>query len=592
MHTPGQQIFTTWIVWMLIAASLSAQPAVQTPQLQDPDSILSHLLRSADFWKASIDSVDGGFYTEVNQDGTPERTDRKSFTQCSRHAYGFSRAFMVSGDTTYLHYADHALDFLYAHGWDSVHLGWFFSSDKYGTPSPPYGAGWNPNTTKWSFQQHYSVLGIGAMAEATRDPRHLAWFDRAAQVNDSLLWDSRPGYEGFYGTANADWGNKRDKGFTPTVDGITTWVLAKALLSDAPEDKARLLALADNIVDHLYASMSLPQVQFGFAEGYNANWVVNTGNTGGSTGHVIKTAWCLARAYMIDPKPIYREAAQYMIDEMMFDGGYDYVNGGLFMGYNWATGVVEQKKDYWMLEQGVTSGLINYFLATDSADRELNLGMADGCLGFFMEHMVDPVYGEIYSQTDPAGNVVNADKSDPFKGGYHNIELSYLTYVYGHLFLHEDSVSLYYHFAPAASPRTFKMTPVAIRDDLLGISRVQLDGAPYGAFDPQTRMLDIPAGVGGVFKVTYYLTGPFVAVRDQLSQHVRMYPNPANSHVQFRGLPSRAEVEIYGADGRLYATYAQVADEMPLDVGALRPGLYLVQVRVGQQVWRQRLIRR
>ena len=575
-----------WLCGWVVAMPLwvMAQYQVQTIALQSPDSILPHLLRSADFWKASIDSVDGGFYTEVNQDGSPERTDRKSFTQCSRHAYGFSRAFMVSGDTTYLAYAEHALDFLYTHGWDETHLGWYFSSDKSGTPAPPYGAGWNPNTTKWSFQQHYSVLGIGAMAEATRAAKHLDWLDRATQVNDSLLWDARPAYLGYYGTANEDWGNRRDKGFTPTVDGITTWVLTRALLTDAPEDRQRLLNLADNIVDHLYASMFLPQVQFGFAEGYNSNWVMNAGNNGGSVGHVIKTAWCLARAYMYDPKPIYREAAQYMIDEMMFDGGYDYTHGGLYMNYNWSTGAITQNKDYWMLEQGVTSGLINYFLATDSLDRELNLGMADGCLGFFLENLVDPVYGEIFSQTNAAGNVINADKSDPFKGGYHNIELAYLTYVYGHLLLHEDSVTLYYHFKPTAEAQQFKMTPIAIRDDLLGIAAVTLDGQPYGNYDGLSRTLDLPAGVGGIFAVTYYLTSPFVAQdAPVVAEPWHLYPNPAQDRVFIHGLAAPVEVALYDLGGRQVQAARRLEPGAALDLGALPAGMYLAQVRRGAQ---------
>ncbi|RMG69660.1 MAG: T9SS C-terminal target domain-containing protein, partial [Bacteroidetes bacterium] len=555
---------------------LRGQFQVQTEALQEPDSILPHLLKSANFWKASIDSVDGGFYTEVNQDGSPERTDRKSFTQCSRHAYGFSRAFMVSGDTTYLDYAEHALDFLYQYGWDQSHLGWYFSSDKYGVPAPPYGAGWNPNTTKWSFQQHYSVLGIGAMAEATRDPRHLDWLDLATQVNDSLLWDDRPGFQGFYHTANEDWSNLRDKGFTATVDGITTWVLWRALLTDAPADKDRLIALADNIVDHLYASMLLPQVQFGFAEGYNSNWNLNNGNTGGSVGHVIKTAWCLARAYMFDPKPIYREAAQYMINEMMFDGGYDYTNGGIYMNYNWSTGAVTQNKDYWMLEQGLTSGLINYFLATDSLDKELNLGMADGCLGFLLEHFVDPVYGEIYSQTNAAGNVINNDKSDPFKGGYHNIEMSYLTYVYGHLFYHEDSVTLYYRFRPQAEARQFKMTPIAIRDDLLGIASVTLDGQPYANYDALGRTLDIPANTGGIFAVTYYLTSPFVSNEAlATSEPVYVYPNPAQETIGFHGLRQAAEVYLFDLQGRQVQPMQRVEAGQSLSVHGLPAGMYV-----------------
>ena len=585
-----KHLYALVIVVLGSANAISAQN-LESIHLQEPDSLIPHLLRSADFWKHSVDWEDGGFYTEVEQDGTPERTDRKSFTQCSRHAYGFSRAFMVSGDETYLDYADHAIQFVYDYAWDQENGGWFFSSDKLGNPSPPYGGGWNPNNSKWSFQQHYSILGIGAMAEATREPLHLNWLEQSAHFNDSLLWDNRPAYLGYYHDADADWGNPKGKGFTATVDAVTTWVLTKALLSDAPEDEDRLLAVADNIMDHLYESMFLPQVNFGFAESYNANWVLNSNSQGGSTGHVIKTAWCLARAYMVDPNPAYLEAAQYMIDDMMYNGGYDYNNGGLFTGYNWATGSVTQEKDYWMLEQGVTSGLINYYLATDSIDRELNLGMADGCMKFFMEHLVDPVHGEIFSQTNAAGSVINNDKSDPFKGGYHNIELAYLAYIYSKLFVHDEEVTLYYRFDAQPEARSFKMTPVAIPDEALSISNVLLDGEAYADYGSDSRVLNIPAGTGGVFEVTYNL-GEFVNADEvAATPKITAFPNPFESHFSLEGLPRGADLNLFNLNGQLLKQYTNVQNGQQIQLNTLPSGVYIAVFSADGETYRQRLIK-
>lgn len=576
----------------LISTAANAQYEIQSIYLQNPDNIVPHLLRSADFWKASVDWEDGGFYQEVNRDGTPERTDRKSFTQCSRHAYGFSRAFMVSGEEEYLDYAEHALQFVYDYGWDYDNGGWYFSSDKMGNPAPPYGGGWNPNTTKWSFSQHYSILGIGALAEATRAPLHLDWLEESAYFNDSLLWDSRPAYQGFYNTAGEDWSNPNGKGFTATVDAITTWVLAKALVTGAPEDEERLLAVADNIIDYLYESMFLPQVQFGFAEGYNSNWGLNAGSQGGSTGHVIKTAWCLARAYMIEPKHEYLVAAQYMIDDMMYNGGYDYNNGGLYANYNWGTGIVEQTKNHWMLEQGITGGLINYFLATDPVDRELNLGMADQCLGFYMEHFIDEEYGECYMATNALGGVTNADKSDAFKGGYHNIELSYLTYVYGKLFVHDEPLPLYYRFEESAEERQFKMTPLAIVGDILAISEVELNGEAYANYDGDSRVLTIPAGVGGIFKVTYFLDGELVSAEELESRpSVQVFPNPAREYFFLADIPDGATVSVFNMEGRMVKAYQGVLSGQPLSIADLPKGMYVVNVRAGGEVQQQKLIR-
>lgn len=578
-------IYNSLVALFFLPTLLFAQYQPESQYLQDPTAILPHLLESADFWKKSIDREDGGFYTEVNQDGTPELTTRKSFVQCSRHAYGFSRAFMVSGDEEYLEYANHALDFVYESGWDAVNKGWFFSSDKRGNIAPPYGSGWNPNLEKWSFQQHYDVLGIGAMAEATRNSKHTEWLNLAAQTNDELLWDSRPNYLGYYDNANIDWSNKRGKGFTPTVNAITTWALTKVLLDDKEVDRARMTALANNIIDHFYSHMLVAESEIGFAEAFDANWNINTGNDGGSTGHVIKTAWCLARAYMLNPEPEYLEVAQYMIEDIMTNGGYDYENGGLYSDYDWRTGVVDQNKNHWMMEQGLTSGLINYFLAENQADRDLSLEMADGCMQFYMDHFIDEVNGECYSETSKNGMVTNADKSDPFKGGYHNIEMAYLMYVYGQLFLQESEVSLFYRFEESTEARNFKMTPLAIQDDWLRISAVELDGADYTNFGDSKRQLTIPAGTGGIFKITYDLTESVVATNDvSIQKQPSIFPNPAGQYFTIIDLEEDVvQLTVLNSEGKRMLLLNQIQPNTQIDISTLPSGIYFLQLQTQQR---------
>lgn len=579
------------LINLLAFSSVKAQYEIQSVYLQNPDAIIPFIMESADFWKNSVDWDDGGFYTEVLRDGTPELTTRKSFVQCSRHAYGFSRAFMVSGDEEYLDYANHALQFIYDYGWDTENEGWFFSSNKTGNLAPPYGGGWNPNNEKWSFQQHYDVLGISAMAEATRDPLHLTWFDQAALTNDNNLWDDRPGFEGFYETANVNWTNKQSKGFTPTIDAITTWVLSRALLTNEQQDIDRLIAVADNVMDHLYESMFLPQVNLGFPESFTSNWEVNPNHTGASTGHVIKTAWCLARAYMFTQNTDYLDAAQFMINDIMLNGGYDYNNGGLYDELNWSTADVVTNKNHWMLEQGLTSGLINYFIASDSTDRALNLRMADGCLDFYMNHFIDEEYGECYLATSATGTVINNDKSDPFKGGYHNIEMAYLTYVYGNLFVQNKPITLYYRFEESTQARTFKMTPLAIIDDLLFINDIQLDGAGYTNYNGGARTVTIPAGVGGVFKITYSLDE--IVATNTLNENTSpgIYPNPAHDYIYLQGLNKEAHIDLFTIEGQLITSFDYTLNGGKMDISSIPSGIYLMNIQSDGEVWNQKIIK-
>ena len=90
------------------------------------------------------------------------------------------------------------------------------------------------------------------------------------------MWDSRSEYAGHYYIANYDWGNPKNKGFTPTGDAMTTNAVILYLLTKDDSIKNRMLTIADNIVDNLVESMDDSRVKLGFAEEYNSDWVINT----------------------------------------------------------------------------------------------------------------------------------------------------------------------------------------------------------------------------------------------------------------------------------------------------------------------------
>ncbi len=487
---------------VLSAASIP----VHCRYLDDPDLMKEYIAECADFWRNSRDSVHGGYYTWVDRAGNPAGTKAKSFMVQTRHAYGFVRAFMVTGDEQYLAYARHALDYLYAYGWDSARGGWYFSTDETGNLEPPYGTGWDPNTYKWSFTQHYALLGILASYEATGNAVDLLWLEKGVAANNAHLWDSRPSTRGYYERADLDWSSPSGKGFTPTVDAMTTHAFGLYLATGESAYRERLLQLADQSVDRLCASMTRFDVRFGFAELYDSNWVIDGSVTQGDVGHVLKTSWCLARAYLLEPDSRYRRAARDLFFAMWDKGGYDHEQGGPYMTFDWKKGgVTSTDKDYWMLEQAVTAGLVNYYIAENFADAYVYLKMADESLDFYMAHLVDPVYGETYSQTYRDGTMKNDAKSDPFKGGYHSIELGYYVYLYGNLFYKREPVSLYYKVEQSSVPRTISLTPVELEDERLVISEVTLDGQPFSSFNAQTRAITLAPVTGGVLKVTFVL---------------------------------------------------------------------------------------
>ena len=135
----------------------------------------------------------------------------------------------------------------------------------------------------------------------------------------------------------------------------------------------------------------------GFAEEYYTNWGVNSGKTMSIMGHVLKTAWCLARVHQLDNNQQYIDDAEVLIDDVLAKG-YDFDYGGPYKDYDRVTGEMlmwgnpDTAKAWWQMEQAVVAGLQMYNITGE----EKYLQMADETTDFFMTHFVDHIYGEVY----------------------------------------------------------------------------------------------------------------------------------------------------------------------------------------------------
>jgi hypothetical protein len=270
------------------------------------------------------------------------------------------------------------------------------------------------------------------------------------------------------------------------------------------------VSLYDDVVNHMVASMTAPGVVFGFPESYNSDWSIQSSDTYGFVGHLYKASWALARGYLLTNDPKYRDAARKIVMQLWNNGGFDRTNGAPNFDFHYNTGLNSHNKEYWIVEQGFTSGITNWAGAATDADRAVYMEQADRSLCFYMNHMRDTQFGGVYFQMNPDGSApVNdgtdapTDKGDQWEGSYHNVELAYYTYVYGNLLLCHRPVTLYYRFDAETQDRSITVTPVALGTETLVVSSVTLAGQPFTSFDGASRTLTIPAGTGGVFAVTF-----------------------------------------------------------------------------------------
>jgi len=551
-----------------------------------------------EFWiKNAYDSDFGGFFSNVNQFGnvttlTPQRPGfekvpykRKSLIAQSRHGFGFTKAFMLTGDEKYLDYAQSALDFLYNYGWDNVNDGWYCFAKSDGTIDyTQYDL--RDLNQKWSFQQHYALLGIVAHYEATRNSKTKEFMNKGLNSLYSNLWDSRSGYEGYYEYADYDWKNKREKGFTATVDAITTNAESIYLITKEEKYKTRLLQLADNITDHFIPQMDNAKVKALYPEVFNTDWTVNlNGSKTGSIGHFLKTAWCLGRTYLCDTtRTEYKEAAIKILNEAWnYKNGdisiWDHKNGGAFYEINILTGEWNgtngNSKDYWTLEQSFTAAMLNYYITGD----KIYLQMADEALDFFMNHFVDKENGEIFYTLDKTGTEIKkGTKGDDYKASYHSTEMGYYAYLYSNLYYLKGSAKLYYKFQPSNEERRITLTPIAIEENRLRIQSVKLDDSDYNLFEQDSRTLIIPPAIDGKFEIMFsYIPEESTNIKETSGNKTfRIFPNPVKDILTVEGLENVSKILITNVAGNTILQQNNKNASVNINLSSLPPGIYFV----------------
>ncbi len=584
----------TLFVLLFIAAPISAQTL--SPYLMNPELNHGYVDSCAVFWMGVWDSEHGGFYTNVDREGDPRLdwgSNKNMLTQ-SRNLYGIVRAYMMTGTPAYLELAHEAFGWLVEHGWDSARGGWYAELNELGSPT-------HPTADRSAFDQHYGLLGIAAYYDATRSPEAWEMLMQGYEHLEAHYWDDRPGLEGYYDLTDFDGSDPRGKSFNATVDAITTHLLPLYLMSGDPLYLDRMEQVAANIVDHLVASM--PEQAIGFAEEYDSDWNIDAGATMTIMGHVLKAAWCLGRVYRLTGDGSLLPPAETLFQDV-YQQGYDHDFGGPYKDYNRLTGEMlmwgnpDTTKAWWQMEQGITAGLELHGLLAGGQPLE----MADETSAFFMEHFVDHTYGEVYENRTRYGEETwGTTKGNGYKAGYHSIETGYYSYLYGSLIALGQPVTLHYHIAPGDGPRNLPMTPLAIEDDALRLVSVELNGVPYDDFDPVTRALFLPGGVGGAFTLVFEpveVAAPLAGganLPSGLTLHPA-YPNPFNSSTRIVYELDRAEtvqVTVHDLLGRRVATLGEAHQSAGRHEISWRPngasGLYVVRVSTGEESVSQRV---
>ena len=481
--------------------AVAQKPRAKSAWLQNPDEAVAYVAANADFWLATRDTENGGFFTNVGNDGSVNPSRKAILTQ-ARHAYSFSRAFMLTGNEEYLEAGRAALDFMYDAFWSDG--GWKVEIDGSGAFT-----GHSANTQWIAFFQDMPLVGIIGMLEAARDPGDVDWMDRA-MAHSERRWDSRPGFEGYYDRLDPETSEVAGKGFSATADALNHRIVPRVLLGVGSPTDERFVQLSDQVLQHFVGPLYVDDLSFGFPGGLNGDWEPEGTGQFVFSGHIYKSAWLLGQAAMRTGGRDYEVGMGALLDEIWNHQrpgheAWDSENGGPFSVFKWIDGTrSDTNKSWWMLGDAFMGSMLGWYLSGE--DRYWT--MADESLDFFERHFVDAGDGGVFASTSKTGAPVSSMKGDFWKASFHEVELGYYAYLYGKLLYREEAIEVHYRVSEAESEQNLVLTPLMLPEGSLTLDGVTHNGEPWTSFDGATRTLTVPPGESGVFAAVFSFAVP------------------------------------------------------------------------------------
>lgn len=399
------------------------------------------------FWtKYARDTLYGAFRTNLDEKWNPVADTLKYPSMISRQVFGYSVAYLLSGEEKYLETARKTKDFLLKNAWDNQYGGWFDVLDREGIPV---------KTTKNMFIQVYAVTGLAMYYLVTHDKEVLQYIEDANNLIETKVWDNING--GYYNVMTQDWQilDSR-KTFAAQVAPVSGYLL---YLYMATRDR-KYLDQARRIMDVVCSRMTDSRHNW-ILEVCDKTWNYLPGNPDVvNIGHNQEVAWMLMRLCLLEENPLYFNDAN-QLRENIRKWGFD-ENKGVWYSTIDRTNPQNHGNvsDWWIQAYGNMFSLISYRISKE----EKCLEDFEKGSGFWNSYFMDHKYGGTYLSVYPSGEVKDSEKGNPYKTCYHSMEHSLLNYAYLNLWVNHQPVELHFSIRTNEKADTLYPSPVEGND--------------------------------------------------------------------------------------------------------------------------------
>ncbi len=430
-------------------------------------------------WEKTADKTNGGFFTDINRDGSIGHERGKYPRMLSRAVYGFTVAYLLSGDDKYLELAENGLEYLTNYGWDEQNGGWYNYIDSNNKPLI---------TSKDLFDETYGNLGPVIFYFATHNKNALSYVEKTHKLMQTKAWDKKNG--GYFAEVGPDWSiiDER-KSFNAEIDTCSAYLIYYYLAVKDPAILKDLTQIADTAVNY----MINPDTGF-VGESFSGGW--KSIDPWLWVGHNLKTAWVLMRTYWLTGDRKYSDAAD-KIAEAQIKYNWDNKNfGWLFQFRENNPESVRDVKDWWTQCEGDFIMLNLYRFSTN----QNYLQYFEENAYFWDKFLIDHKYGDCYPNTLRNGRPNEVYKGNLYKSAYHTMEHALYNYLYLNLYVNHRDAELF--FSLSSDHENEKHFVIPVEGPGVVIKKVEINGKDWDKFNAKEGFILMPVGTGIKVKVT------------------------------------------------------------------------------------------
>lgn len=441
------------------------------------------------YWHKHVrDTEHGGFYTNLSRNWKPLSPWDKYPAMVSRQVFGFSAAYLLSGEDKYIDAAREGADYLLKHAWDKQYGGWFDSLTREGEPK---------DTVKSIPLQLYTNVGLTMYYFTTGDQSILPYIFKSTDIQKTHGFDKE--YGGYFQSLKRDLSVKDfQKNKHAHYGYVGSLLLNLWLATRNPEILEWECQLTDLTLEHMIDPDDGWVI--GYANSMNRQWELKPFIQDGveyiHIGAQLTAALSFLRLYHQTGNDSYLKQGKALSDKIN-QYGWDAEHGG------WID-ITEKSQPYrpapfckvlnWIQNYGCFLQLQLYRLTGDKQYLE----RFKKSEVFWYKYLNDRKYGGVFTVVSPDGTLEeDGGKAKPWRTSYHEMEHALLNYLYINTYVSNQPAVLYFKLDCSQLSRKFFVSQ--IDDPSVQILEVKVNEQPWLKFDAQERSIDLPAG--GKYKV-------------------------------------------------------------------------------------------